>query len=240
MPYSYFESLQGFFIVHSIIGSTVHSILLNSLEHCICTTTNTAYTMTRCYYYFCYRLLISQPGEWVNIALRRFLHNHGNIATKQSPKPELCPTPLHYFEWLQGYFIVHGIIGSTVHSVPLNRLHCICTTTMQYIRPDRDSGGPPNAVITLTSAQWILFAGYVTRVSGTHKRSRVRTPLKPSSFKETKRFFSIVMIQCCREPLWPRGSVFCLRPSEKREEQWLNIKLRLFQPVHFHGSMLVS
>ena len=29
---------------------------------------------------------------YMNIALRRFLHNHGNIATKISPKPGLCPT----------------------------------------------------------------------------------------------------------------------------------------------------
>ena len=28
----------------------------------------------------------------VNIALRRFLHNHGNIETEGSPKPGLCPT----------------------------------------------------------------------------------------------------------------------------------------------------
>ena len=28
----------------------------------------------------------------INIALRRFLHNHGNIATEGSPKPGLCPT----------------------------------------------------------------------------------------------------------------------------------------------------
>ena len=28
----------------------------------------------------------------VNIALRRFLHNHGNIATGENPKSELCPT----------------------------------------------------------------------------------------------------------------------------------------------------
>ena len=26
----------------------------------------------------------------MNIALRRFLHNHGNIATEGSPKPGLC------------------------------------------------------------------------------------------------------------------------------------------------------
>ena len=28
----------------------------------------------------------------MNNALRRFLHNHGNIATEGSPKPGLCPT----------------------------------------------------------------------------------------------------------------------------------------------------
>ena len=39
MPYSYFEWLQGFFIVYSSIGSNIHSRLLNSLEHCKCTTT---------------------------------------------------------------------------------------------------------------------------------------------------------------------------------------------------------
>ena len=53
MPYSYFEWLQGFFIVHSIIGSTVHSIPLNSLEHCICTATNDTSYVTTCT--ICYR-----------------------------------------------------------------------------------------------------------------------------------------------------------------------------------------
>ena len=38
MPYSYFEWLQEFFIVHNTIGNTVHSMPLNSLEQCICTT----------------------------------------------------------------------------------------------------------------------------------------------------------------------------------------------------------
>ena len=41
MPYSYFECLRGFFIVHNTIGSTVHSRPLNSLDHCICKTTMT-------------------------------------------------------------------------------------------------------------------------------------------------------------------------------------------------------
>ena len=30
--------------------------------------------------------------EYMNIALHRFLHNHGNIATEGSPKPGLRPT----------------------------------------------------------------------------------------------------------------------------------------------------
>ena len=33
-----------------------------------------------------------QITKSMNIALRRFLHNHGNIATERSPKPGLCPT----------------------------------------------------------------------------------------------------------------------------------------------------
>ena len=33
--------MDFFFVVHSTIGSTVHSMPLNSLEYCICTTTMT-------------------------------------------------------------------------------------------------------------------------------------------------------------------------------------------------------
>ena len=52
--------------------------------------------------------------------------------------------PYSYFEWLQGFFIVHGAIGSIVHSIPLHSLeHCICTTTMTKIRPDRDANLVP-------------------------------------------------------------------------------------------------
>ena len=67
----------------------------------------------------------------MNIALRRFLHNHGNIATEGR---------------LQGFFIEHSrpTIGSTIHSRPLDSLkHCICTTIMTNIRPDRDSNLVP-------------------------------------------------------------------------------------------------
>ena len=38
--------------------------------------------------------------------------SHGNIATEGSPKAKLCPL----FEWLQGFFIVHINIDSTVHT----------------------------------------------------------------------------------------------------------------------------
>ena len=41
MPYSYFEWLEWFFIVHSTMGNNVHSMPLNSLEHYTCTTTMT-------------------------------------------------------------------------------------------------------------------------------------------------------------------------------------------------------
>ena len=51
----------------------------------------------------------------MNIALRRFLHNHGNIATGGT-------MPYSYFELLPGFFIVHSTIGSTVHTMPLNSL----------------------------------------------------------------------------------------------------------------------
>ena len=60
---------------------------------------------------------------------------------RRKPKATM---PYSYFEWLQGFFIVHSIIGSTVHSMPLNSLeHCICTITMTNIRPDRDSNLVP-------------------------------------------------------------------------------------------------
>ena len=35
---------------------------------------------------------IVQLELYMNIALRCFLHNHGDIATEGSPKPGLCPT----------------------------------------------------------------------------------------------------------------------------------------------------
>ena len=55
-------------------------------------------------------------------------------------KPEAGTMPYFFFERLQGFFIVHSTMGSTLHSRPLNSLgHCIYTTTITNIRPDRDS-----------------------------------------------------------------------------------------------------
>ena len=55
-------------------------------------------------------------------------------------KSEAGIMPYCYLEWFQGFFIVYSTTGSTVHSMPLNSLeHCICTTTMTNIWPDRDS-----------------------------------------------------------------------------------------------------
>ena len=59
-------------------------------------------------------------------------------------KLEAVTMPYSYFEWPKGLFIVHSTIGSTVHSSLLNSLeHCICTTSITNIRPDRDSNLVP-------------------------------------------------------------------------------------------------
>ena len=62
--------------------------------------------------------------KWMNIALRRLLHNHGNIAMYR--RASGAGTMFYsYSEWLQGFFIVHNTIGSNAHSRPLNSLeHC--------------------------------------------------------------------------------------------------------------------
>ena len=76
----------------------------------------------------------------VNIVLCRFLHNHGNIATEGTPKPGLCPTLISNDFKGSLKYTVQSTIGSTVHFIPFNSLeHCICTTTMTNIRPNRGS-----------------------------------------------------------------------------------------------------
>ena len=59
-------------------------------------------------------------------------------------KPEAGNMPYSYFEWRQGFFIVRSTMGSTVQFMYLHSLeHCICTTTMTNIRPNRDSNLVP-------------------------------------------------------------------------------------------------
>ena len=41
-------------------------------------------------------------------------------------KPEAGTMPYSYSEWLQGFFIVHSTIGSTVHSMPLKKFGALC------------------------------------------------------------------------------------------------------------------
>ena len=60
-------------------------------------------------------------------------------------RPEAGTMAYSYFEWFQGFFIVHSTIDSTVNSMHLNSFgHCICTSTMTNIRPDRDSNLVPS------------------------------------------------------------------------------------------------
>ena len=80
-----------------------------------------------CIYGYCFTSLSAQSWQY-----------------RDKRKPEARNMPYSYFECLQGFFIVHSAIGSTVHSMPLNSLeHCICTTTMTNICPDLDSNLVP-------------------------------------------------------------------------------------------------
>ena len=54
----------------------------------------------------------------MNIALRRFLHNYGNIATEGSPKPGLYPT-LNSSEWV-------------LYSAQYHRQHCTLQAFEQF------------------------------------------------------------------------------------------------------------
>ena len=57
----------------------------------------------------------------MNIALRRFLHNHGNIATEGSPEPGLCPT-----------LILNDFKGSLFYSAQYHRQHCTLQAFEQF------------------------------------------------------------------------------------------------------------
>ena len=97
--------------------------IITHLKLCVVTATHNYIYV----YEYCFTLLSAQSWQY-----------------RDRRKPEAGTMPYSYFEWLQGFFIVHSTIGSTVHSMPLNSMeHCICTTTMTNIRPDRDSNLVP-------------------------------------------------------------------------------------------------
>ena len=79
---------------------------------------------------------------------------------RRKPEAGTMRLPYSYFEWLLGLFIVHITICNTLHSMPLNSLeHCICTTTMTNIRPDRDL----NQVTSPRRYEWAIGAGRLCR-----------------------------------------------------------------------------
>ena len=74
-------------------------------------------------------------------ALRRFLHNHGNIATEGSPKPGL-----HILLFWMTSRVLYSVQYHRQHYTlqPLNSLeHCICTTTITIIRRAQHSNLVP-------------------------------------------------------------------------------------------------
>ena len=96
--------------------------------------------------------------EWImNIVLRRFLHNHGNIATEGSPKPGF-----------QGFYIVYNTIGITVHYVPLNSLeHCKAQPRWQITIPTGIRTWYPQ-VTSPSRHKWAIGAGLFTE-EGYHR-----------------------------------------------------------------------
>ena len=55
----------------------------------------------------------------MNIALRRFLHNHGNIATEGSSKPRLCP-------------LLFRMTSMVLHSAQYHKQHSTLHTFEQF------------------------------------------------------------------------------------------------------------
>ena len=85
---------------------------------------------------------------------------------RDKKKPEAEIMLYYFFEWLQGLFIVYGIIGSTVHSMPLNSLEHACDQTIAQQTRDVDPmlmsvqrlRRFPNIKSTL--GQRLVFAGF--------------------------------------------------------------------------------
>ena len=69
----------------------------------------------------------------VNIALRRFLHNHGNIVTEGSPEPGVRPTLISNDSTLHAHYMLLNSLG-----------HCKYTATMTNIRANGDSNLVPS------------------------------------------------------------------------------------------------
>ena len=93
--------------------------------------------------------MLGGPSVWAIIHVSEYEYCFTSLSAqswqyRDRRKPKAGTMPYSYFNWLQGLFIVHSTIGSTVHSMHLNSLeHCICTTTMTNIRTNRNSNLAP-------------------------------------------------------------------------------------------------
>ena len=78
-------------------------------------------------------------SEWENITLRRFQHNEKISRQKEAQSRDYA---LLLFRMTSR--VPYSTQYHTVYSITLNSSeHCICTTTMKNIRPDRDSNLVP-------------------------------------------------------------------------------------------------
>ena len=97
--------------------------------------------MTQHWIYEIFKLLIYMYMNMnLIIALRRFLHNHGDIKEARSRNYALL------LFWMTTRVLYSAQYhSSTVHSIHFNSLdQFICTTTMTNVRPDRDSNLVPS------------------------------------------------------------------------------------------------
>ena len=68
----------------------------------------------------------------INIALRRFLHSHGNIAIEGSPKPGLCSTLIFQRTCVQPW-CPSGPDTMLTAVVEAQRLATLCATKKRYL-----------------------------------------------------------------------------------------------------------
>ena len=143
-------------------------------------------------------------------------------------KHEAGTMPYSYFEWLQGFFIVHSTIGSTVHPMPLNSLvHCICTTTMTNIRPDRDSnlvppGYKPQSIrMSHRGRRWTSTADVVT--SSKHDTfTQCWVTVSPPSTTSAQHLTNIGLwgLQGCAKMSWSRHTRDAVCIPRKHKSLW--------------------